>query len=644
MYFCGLFKRKINKSNSLNLLIMSKNNNEDQLFSEFPDISTPQWEEKIMQDLKGGDYEKKLIWKTIDGLKIKPYYRQENLTNLEHLKSLPQHFPFVRGTKTNGNDWEIRQEVDIKSVIEANKIALEAIKRGANAIGFNAHYIETPDDIRQILKGIDINTTSIHFFGATSYPSFLDLLIQELQNQNVEIKKLKGSINFDPISFCLLHGNFYKSKNADFDECAEVLKTTKSHLPNISTITINGHYYHNAGASIVQELAYSLASANEYLAEMTNRGISIDSISSKMLFSFAIGSNYFMEIAKLRAARLLWAKIVEQYKPQNIASASMNIHAITSFWNKTIYDPYVNVLRSTTETMAASLGGANSITVLPFDLTYKKPDDFSNRVARNTQIILKEEAYFSKVADIAGGSYYIENLTDSIANAAWKLFQSIEEKGGLIEQITNGSIYEEIEKTCQQRDMDIAMRKTVMLGTNQHANQKETMLDKLQPNKDIKDLTSKLKTYRGATAFEALRMATEDFVLKGNKKPIVFLMTIGNLTMRKARAMFANNFFGCAGYDIIDTNGFQTVEEGAKEAFNANADIIVICSSDDEYAEIVPKSCKQIKERNNNIKVIVAGYPTAIIDNLKQAGVDAFIHIRTNVLETLQKFNHLLGI
>jgi methylmalonyl-CoA mutase len=351
-----------------------------------------------------------------------------------------------------------------------------------------------------------------------------------------------------------------------------------------------------------------------------------------------------MEIAKLRASRLLWAKIVEQYKPVNQESACMDIHVTTSLWNKTIFDPYVNILRTTTETMAASLGGANSITVLPFDITYKKGDDFSNRIARNQQIIIKEESYFNKVADIAGGSYYIENLTDAIADAAWKLFQSIEEKGGLIEQIKNGSIYDELEKTCMQRDMDIAMRKTVMLGTNQHPNQKETMLDKIQPNKDIKDLTTKLKTYRGALAFEALRLATEDYVIQGNKKPIVFLLTIGNLTMRKARAMFSNNLFGCAGYQIIDTNGFKTVEEGVEAAFTANADIVILCSSDDEYAEIAPKACKLIKDKNNNVKVIVAGYPTAIIDQLKNAGIDDFIHIRTNVLETLQKYNQLLGI
>ncbi len=294
--------------------------------------------------------------------------------------------------------------------------------------------------------------------------------------------------------------------------------------------------------------------------------------------------------------------------------------------------------------MAASLGGANSITVLPFDFTYKKPDDFSKRIARNQQIILKEEAYFKKVADIAGGSYYIENMTDSIANAAWKLFQTIEEKGGMIEIISNGSIYEEIENTCIQRDMDIAMRKTVMLGTNQHPNQNEKMLEKIKPNIETKDLSSKLKTYRGATAFEALRLSTEDHVVKGNKQPVVFLLTIGNLTMRKARAMFSNNFFGCAGYKIIDNAGFKTVEEGVNEAQKANADIVVICSSDDEYLEIGTKACKLLKDANNKIKVIIAGNPTAIVDQLKNAGVDDFIHVRTNVLETLQKYNHLLGI
>jgi methylmalonyl-CoA mutase len=623
---------------------MSGNKTKDRLFAEFPEISTLEWEEKIMQDLKGGDYEKKLVWKTIDGLKLNPYYRSEHLTDLEHIRSLPGEYPFLRGTSPSGYDWEIRQDIYPSNIKEASQLAKDAAAKGANAIGLNVSAVKKPADLKSLLAGIDLDATSLHFHGANDYLLFIDLLTGEIKNRKEAPSKFSGSLEVDPMSFCLLHGHFNKSKETSFDLAADILRKAAAFLPALKTMTINGHYVRNAGASIVQELAYGLASGNEYLAELTDRGVSIDDIASRMVFRFGIGSNYFLEIAKLRATRLLWAKIVEQYKPEKPGSAAMVIHATTSTWNKSIYDPYVNILRTTTETMAAAIGGANAITVLPFDSTYKKADEFSERIARNQQVIIKEEAYLSKVADIAGGSYYIENLTHAIAEAAWKLFQSVEEKGGITAVIKDGSVYAEIEKTCLQRDMDIATRKTLILGTNQHPNQQESMLGKIQPVTKPTDLTTKLKCYRGALAFEAIRLATEDHVLKGNKKPVVFLFTIGNLTMRKARAMFSSSFFGCAGYSIIENSGSNSVEEGVESAIKANADIVVICSSDEEYAELLPKASKLLKEKNNKIKVVVAGYPTAIIDQLKSAGADDFIHLRSNVLETLQKYNQLLGI
>jgi len=297
------------------------------------------------------------------------------------------------------------------------------------------------------------------------------------------------------------------------------------------------------------------------------------------------------------------------------------------------------MLRTTTEGMAASLGGADSISLKPFDIAYKKDDEFSRRISRNIQVILKEESAFDKVIDPAAGSYYIENLTNSIAEAAWKLFQEIETEGGIINVIIPGKLKNAIEESCRKRDMDIATRKYILLGTNQYPNINETMIDKISITD--KDESPGLKTYRGAMAFEELRLATEKYAQK-NGRPKVFLLKVGNITMRQARAGFATNFFGCAGYEILDNTGFTTVEEGVKAAMDAKSDLIVICSSDEEYATLGVEAVKLTKAQNANTLFVVAGNPTEHIDALNAAGADGYIHIRTNVLETLTQYNDKL--
>ena len=355
-----------------------------------------------------------------------------------------------------------------------------------------------------------------------------------------------------------------------------------------------------------------------------------------------------MEIAKVRAARLLWAKIVEQYKPESNDAMQVFINNTTSNWNKTVYDPYVNMLRAATEAMSAAIGGADSICVTPFDAPFKDEDDFSDRIARNQQIILKEEAYLDKIVDASAGSYYIENLTDSIANYSWQLFKKVEDLGGFSKAVIAGFVQDEVIKTAQQRDMDIANRKLTILGTNQYPNLLENMLDKIQNDdyeyEDKPSKYKKLTAYRGSEAFEDLRLATEIFVEEGNKKPAVFMFTYGSLAMRKARATFATNFFGCAGYDIIDNAGFKTIEEGIKAALNSNAEIVVICSSDEEYVEIVPVIAKGLKDANNELTLTVAGYPKEHIEAFKAAGIDDFIHVKTNLITSLNEYHKVLGI
>lgn len=604
--------------------------NKERLFPEFPEVSTKEWEEVIMADLKGGDYEKKLVWKTIEGFDVRPYYRAEDLKNLDLRPS----------TKTD-NNWDIRQDIYEEDLTTANAIALEGLKRGVNSIGLNATKVVKVEDLQVLLSGIDLTQVKINFLEARSYSELIDLFIYFLKKESIDMSKVRGSLNFDPFGYALINGEFCTDLNSVYEKGAYILKVIRENIPNFDAINVGGNIFNNAGASIVQELAYTISAANEYLYNLNQKGLEIHSIGYRMMFSFATGSNYFMEIAKIRAARMLWRKIIEQYNPKCNSAYDLFISTESSYYNKTIYDPYVNMLRTTTETMSAAIAGADSISVYPFDVAFSENNSFSTRIANNQQILLKEESYLDKIVDPSAGSYYIETLTDSIAKHAWDMFKEIEAKGGFVAAIQSGFIQDEIEKTHAKRATDAAMRKTVILGTNQYPNLNERMADKVQPEccekadkNDIKPLTCN----RLSKDFELLRLEVE----KSGKAPKVFLLTFGNLAFRKARAGFATNFFGVAGYEIIDNLGFSTPEEGIKAALDAKADIVVLCSSDEEYSEWVPNVTAGLKGKVNHI--IVAGYPTEQVENFKAQGVTDFIHVRSNCLESLKKYNkEILG-
>ena len=616
----------------------------EKLFTEFPSVSTSQWEEVIKTDLKGADYDKKLKWKTDENFVVNPYYHAQDMEDLGYLTaSAPGEFPFVRGTQTAANDWKIVQNISEKDPQKANAIALDAIQKGANVVAFDATNILAINDMSALLKDMDLTVIAVRFNNAASYVELAKLFVSFVQSKSFDGNKIKGSFSFDSISYLLLNNTFWKSQKDDFSQILQLHEIIGKTCPNFQYITINGGLLHNCGASITQELGYALASANEYLAFATDNNINIDELLSKIGFELAISSNYFMEIAKLRAARLLWATIANQYNPADKNLTKMHIYSKSSSWNKTIFDPHVNMLRVTTEGMSAAIGGADEIDLEAFDMTYKESDDFSRRISRNTQVLLKEESYFGKIVDPGAGSYYIENLTNSIAEQAWTLFVETEKQGGIIAIAEQGKVKETIEKTCQKRDMDIATRRVVFVGTNQYPNINEMMLDKIENNIATKKREG-LQPYRGAIAFECLRLNTEKWTKANNRRPTVFLLKIGNVAMRQARAGFITNFFGCAGYDIIDKQGFSNEQEGVDAAIASKADIVVICSSDEEYATVAPVIAKGLKSVSSNVKCVVAGNPVEIADALKADGVDDFIHARLNLLETLERYNALLGI
>ncbi len=617
---------------------------QNKLFDDFQPHSKQEWKDLIIKDLNGGDYDKKMVWHSLDGMSTEPFYTAEDLETLKFIHTAPSSFPFVRGNKKENNDWEICQWVDASDVRYANSKALEFIAKGVQGIEFQLDFLNDQDDLEILLEGINPEQISLHFMGAHSYSILLELLKTYCSKKNIDKKKIRGSFNFDSFAYFLLNGEYYNSCTDNMSELKCLLAETAKTFPNIKVITINGYNFHNAGGSIIQELAFTLSAAHEYLVQMLHSGLRAEEILPYVRLAFATGSSYFPEIAKIRAARLLWSQIVLKYAPENEALSDIEIHSVSSIWNKTIFDSHNNILRTTTETMSAVLGGSNSITTFPFDFTWQHSDNFSERIARNIQHILKDESYLDKVIDPSAGSYYIENLTASIAHLAWQLFLETEEQGGFIQAMEGGFITKTIEKTATERYNMIAARKTNILGVNMYPNLRERMADKISSPMPRQSEKHALKLFRGAEAFEEMRLATGNYIVNGGIKPKVYLAQYGKLSMRIARAQFITNFFGIVGFEIIEGPPINNIEWTVNQIKEQKADIVAICSADDDYGDLAPELAEAIKKIDNDIIVIVAGNPTEHIETLKTSGVDDFIHIKTNALEALRDYQKKMGI
>ena len=616
--------------------------NKEKLFSEFQAPTTQEWLDKIEVDLKGADFQKRLVWRTNEGFNVQPFYRREDLKDLKAVDSLPGEFPFVRGNKKDNNLWYVRQDIVVDDAKAANAKALDILNKGVDSLGFRiAGKDVSAEFIATLLDGIMPQYVELNFMTCQRHcVELAQILVAYFKEKQYPLAELKGSIDFDPISRIMRKGK----------DVSAVLQFTKplvealAELPGYKCILVNSSLLNNAGAYIYQELGYALAWGAEYLNLAVEAGIDATEAAKRIKFNMGVSENYFMEIAKFRAARLLWAQIVKQYEPKCDCACQMHVCAITSEYNQTLFDSYVNLLRSQTETMSAALANVDSIIVTPFDKPYEAPTEFAERIARNQQLLLKEEAHFDKLVDVAGGSYTIEHLTDAIAQEGWKLFLTVEEAGGFLAETQNGHIVEAVNASNDKRHADAARRKEFILGTNQFPNFTETSEGK-QPASPVcccttatesEETLPKLNAQRLASEFETLRLATE----KAQKQPVAFMLTIGNLAMRQARAQFSCNFLAAAGYKVMDNLGFKTVEEGVDAALEAKADIVVICSSDDEYAEYAIPAYKYLADR---AMFVVAGAP-ACSDDLKAAGIENFINVKSNQLETLRAYNAKLGI
>ena len=617
------------------------------LFQEFPPVSPQAWTDKIVSDLKGASFEKKLIWKTGEGIDVNPFYTMEDLEGMTIPSSLPGEFPFVRGTKTD-NSWLVRQDIDVDDYQASNEKAKFLIKNGVTSLGFHLKSDSlNAENMALLLDGICPEKTELNFRTCICKAAELTrLLVDYFKTIDVNLSDCHGSIEYNPFKKPLAKGVALDTEW--INEAIAIINAGEA-LPHYRLSAVDACLLNDAGATIVQEAGYALAWGNELIRHWSQAGMPVEQVAKKIKFNFGVSSNYFLEIAKFRAVRWLWAEIVKGYDcpTDNSAfctcSSKMNVHARTSMWNMTIYDAHVNLLRTQTEAMSAALAGVDSITIIvpPFngaggciDLT----NDFSERIARNQQLLLKEECHFDQVVDPAAGSYYIEALTQSIAEAARHLFVEVKERGGFTALANNGEIQRAVNEASKIRKNKLATRQRILVGTNQYPNFAEKMADTVTVaeagNACAEGSISKLDFSRGASEFEALRFETE----KRIKAPKVFLLPIGNHAMRLARAQFSSNFFSCAGFEIIDNSGYNSIEEGINAAFAKNADIIVLCSSDDEYATYAPEANRLIA---NKALLVVAGTP-ACMDDLKAIGIEYFIHVKSNVIEFINVISTML--
>ena len=613
--------------------------NKEKLFSDFTAPSRQEWRDKIEVDLKGADYQKKMVWRTNEGFSMEPFYLKEDVEQLAAVNALPGEFPYVRGNKTADNEWRVRQNIKCECPKEANAKALDILNKGVNSLGFCIPGDKVSEDyLAQLLEGIYLDCVELNF--ATCPCHTLELakaLAAYFEKKGVDAAKVEGSLSFDPIEKMLMKG---KDSSALLAEAKEIVGLFAAY-PKFRAISVNAYKLTDAGAYSYQDLGYALAWGNEYMTILTEAGVAPEVAAQNIKFNLGINGVYFMEIAKLRAARTLWAQIVNQYTPCK-ESAKMHVCAYTTTYNQTLFDSYVNLLRSQTEAMSAALGGVESMVVAPFDLPYEAPTEFAERIARNQQLLLKDECHFDRMVDVAGGSYFIEKLTAALAGEAWKLFLSVEEEGGFLAAAKAGKVQNTINETNAARHANAGKRKEFLLGTNQFPNFIEKSEGKTPLTCCCKSCCEEeteipaIKTTRLASDFETLRLTTE----KAEKTPVAFMLTIGNLAMRQARAQFSCNFLAAAGYKVVDNLGFKTVEEGVDAALAANADIVVLCSSDDEYAEYAVPAFQYL---NGRAMFVVAGAP-ACSEDLKAAGIENFIHVRVDQLKTLKEYNAKLGI
>lgn len=682
---------------------------QNRLFADFPAATADDWRRLASIQLQGEPFEKKLVTRTPEGVPIQPIYHSGEGSPTE--PPLPGDGGSVRGSDIGGyrvRPWAVAQEFPCGDPATFNTAALSDLKRGQSALRMildfaTANRLDADSgqsgevaagglslsclrDVETALAGIDLESVPLHVAGGAAGLPLLGLFLA------ASAGRLQGSVTADPHGLLAREGGLPVSLDALYDELVVMVEGCGSDPTRLRTIGVDGGVFHEAGASATEELGLALASAVEYLRALDKRGCPPDRAAASMLFSFRIGSALFTEAAKFRAARLLWNRVMETTGVA-VGDAPLAIHARTGLFNKTATDPYVNLLRSTTEAFSAVVGGVQSLHVGPFDEVIRPADEFSRRIARNTQTILREECELTATIDPGGGSYYLESLTEAIAEEAWTWFQEIEKAGGYVSALRQGIPQDRVSATLQDRSKRLSQRRTVQVGTNLYPNLDEMPLSAPQydfekahadraaavagarPDRGALPLdelgqspnVGKVAAAAGAGAtlqqiaealtprdagppapsckpfaavrlaapYESLRTASRQYQDETGSRPRIFLANLGPVRRHKIRADFTKGFFQPAGFEVIDPGGYEDAAAAAAAAAESGARIAVICGTDDAYVAAVPLLAQSLKKAAPDTWLILAGHPGENEAGFRDAGLDDYIHIRSNHLDVL---------
>lgn len=703
----------------------------DQLLAEFPPVSYDDWRKLVEAELKGAPFDRKMFTATYEGFTLKPIYRREDVADLPHVNSLPGFAPFGRGAGASGyvkEAWDVSQEIAVGSPTEFNFAARNSISRGLNAlnmvldratrngldpdwaapddVGRGGLSIATLNDLDRALDGVDLEKTSLFVRSGASALPFAALLIALVRQRKKSPAQLRGCIEMDPLGVLAHEGKLPHSLDGAYREMAAFTAWAAQHAPQLQTICVHSRAWHEAGGNAVQELAYTLATGVEYLRRLARLGVAVNTAAPRLRFAVTVGTRFFLEIAKLRALKLLWSRAVAAAGGPE-AAQKISLHVRTSQWNKSVVDPYNNLLRTTVEAFAGVLGGCDSMQVGAFDEVVRPPDDVSLRIARNTQLVLQKECELTHVIDPAGGSWFVENATAELAARAWALFQEIEKGGGIAAALRAGTPQQAVAETAAKKIKAVTSRRDSVVGVNQYANPKEPPLTgpvadtkefhqrRVQQvtshrtgledaeNQVVLDRLARIIGLKGAELFgtcvEAVSagatLGETTRALRINDSPCepitpvcitrvamplealraamnrraggpakVFLCNLGPLKEHKARADFARGFFSVGGYEVISPAGFRTPEDAVTALLKSHADVAVICSTDENYPALVPALAEEIRAQKPGTLLVLAGYPPDQIEAHRQAGVAEFIHLRADVLEVLSRIHTQLGI
>ncbi len=702
--------------------------------TDFPQVSldefTPptydEWKQACIELLKGAPFEKKMYTKTYEGITFEPMYFRATTEEILPKQSYPGMGDFLRGATPNGYvnaAWGIAQACDETLPEENNELLKHELEKGstiynvkldsatrdaldamqAEKVGDNGVSLTTLADVEQLLNGLKLDKVPLYIYAGESSAPITALVIAAIKKAGGDVSKLRGVIGADPIGACVLKGKLGQSLDKIFDEQAAVAKFAVKNCPGLKTFMVRSDVYSNGGANDIQELSYTLATAVTYLRAMLERGLTIDEAAEQIMFGVSMGANFFMQISKLRALRPIWAQIVKSFGGSEEVQ-HIHLHARPAKFFMTVYDPYVNLLRGTSQLFSAIAGGVESYESSTFDEPIRKGDEFSRRIARNMQIILREEFGLVQPIDPAGGSWAVETLTKQIKEKVWAEFQVVEGKGGIVAALKEGYPQAQIAEILAARLKAVMGRRDRIVGTNMYPNMIEERLDPraedFAENKkvrtaaiesylatvDAKDALSKvdannfetvidaaasgatinqlrgalgvlghnvdgsdeIKTitpHRLAEKFEKLREATEKFKTEKHDNVKIFLANMGPIPQHKARADFTTSFLQVGAFEVLGNNGFETVDDAAKAAKESGADAVVICSTDATYPEIVPALAPKLHEVLPNATVYLAGTaPAELVETYKNAGIDDYINIRSNCYQTLLAMQQKKGI